>query len=254
MAKRRIVLTEKELKNLLKEVTKKLISETSAQLEDDLIEYARLGKKYTGLNVEVYVDDGGAYMRHEHPLWIYVRDGYTNYDPVFHIEVSENPTAPSNTNIHDSDLKAVLRFITQNVDLLKAFANDKISHMHFYRSCRPVGNKNNTLHLESINEMATLKRRDSGLPTDLWIDEGSDPKHGPRIKFQASKEQVTTNQYSTMTISQEPVIMFPPKKYDLKTKDIQRIVDFVKANEALLISVSRGEITYEEFLANMTRT
>ena len=107
-------------------------------MADELMEYARLGKEFTGLNVEIFVDDGGAYKRYGHQLWVYVRNGYTNSDPFFHIDVSSEPVAPHiEYNIDAADLDSVLIFISQNVDLLKAFADDMIEHNEFYRRCKP---------------------------------------------------------------------------------------------------------------------
>ena len=83
MAKQIIRLTESELKDIVKSLTKRTIRESGLLRGDELMEYARLGKEYTGLDMDIFVDDGGAYKRYGHQLWIYVRNGYTNSDPFF---------------------------------------------------------------------------------------------------------------------------------------------------------------------------
>ena len=255
MAKKIIKLTESELENIIEKATLDSLNESGLFRDDELMEYARLRKNNTGLDMDIFVDDGGAYKRYEHPLWIYVRNGYSNTDPVFPIVVSKHPSLPRNIsqkklNIKNIDLKAVLIFVSQNASLLKMFADEEIEHEEFYNKCKPVIY---SFSSSSLDEMATLRPKVSGLPTVIWIDEGTDPKHGPRIKFQASKEQSQTRNFTTMTISQNPEIIHPPKKFDLSTKEIERIVQFVQANEENLLLVANGEMTYQDFLKVMVR-
>ena len=237
-----------------------VLREENVLRNDDLMEYAKLGKQYTGLNVDIFVDDGEAYKRNKHPLWIYVRNGYSNTDSFFPVVVSKTPFVPSHIskddiNIQEADLEAVMVFVSINALLLRDFANEKVEHMDFYKICKPViYDIKKTSGGMSLDEMATLRPKVSGLPTVIWIDEGTSPKHGPRIKFQAAKYQMKTMEYSSMSISQNPVIFNPPKKYDLSKRDLRRIIDFVRANEANLLKVANGEMTYEQFLTVMIRT
>lgn len=60
--------------------------------------------------------------------------------------------------------------------------------------------------------------------------------------------------FTSMTISQMPEIINPPKKFDLSNKDIERIVKFVQANEENLLLVGSGEMSYQDFLKVMVRT
>lgn len=251
MNKKRKKITEDELQEIILDT----INESGLLADDELMEYARLRKNNTGLNMDIFVDDGGAYKRYGHPLWVYVRNGYSNTDTVFPIIVSKKPSLPQNfsqkkLNIKKIDLKAVLIFISQNAALLKMFANEEIEHEDFYNKCKPVIYSFAT---PLLNEMATLRPKVSGLPTVIWIDEGTNPKHGPRIKFQASKEQSQTRNFTTMTISQTPEIKYLPKKIDLSVRELERIIDFVKANEESLLLVADGEMTYQDFLKNMIR-
>ena len=174
----------------------------------------------------------------------------------FHIDVASQPSAPHlNYNIDKADLDAVLLFVSQNADLLKSFADDKIEHTEFYKRCKPVICSYIPIYTEKMmNEMATLKPNVSGLPTILWIDEGTQSQHGKRIKFKASKEQMTTLEFSSMSISQNPQIFNLPTKYDLTKRDLERIVAFVRANEINLLKVANQEMTFAEFLQVMVKT
>ena len=261
MDKKVIRLTEDELHKIMKNATMRVINENdllrdATSIGDELMEYARLDKEDTGLDIDIFVDDGGAYKRNGHNLWVYVRNGYTDSDPFFHIDVSSNPSAPHiNYNISKMELEAVLIFISQNAELLKSFADEKIEHLEFYELCRPViCDSNQQLREMSLNEMATLHPNVSGLPTILWIDEGTSPQHGMRIKFKASDEQTNTRQFTSMSISQNPQIFNLPKKCSLSSKALQRITDFVKANEINLLKVARQEMKFKDFLQVMIRT
>lgn len=256
MVKKIVRLTESELKEVVKNATISIIRENGLLKDDELMEYARLDKSKTGLNVDVFVDDGGAYKRYGHPLWVYVRNGYLDIDPIFHIEVSDKPSVPQiQLNLKEIDLEAILAFISQNADLLKLFADEEIEHLDFYKMCKPIIYSYSTSSKDvSVNEMATLRPKTSGLPTILWIDEGTQPQHWKRIKFMASKDQLTTLDFSSMSISQNPQIFNPPRKYDLSKKDLERIINFVKANEANLLKVANKEMTFEQFLGVMVKT
>jgi hypothetical protein len=120
-----------------------VLREENVLRNDDLMEYAKLGKQYTGLNVDIFVDDGEAYKRNKHPLWIYVRNGYSNTDSFFPVVVSKTPFVPSHIskddiNIQEDDLEAVMVFVSINALLLRDFADEKVEHMDFYKICKPV--------------------------------------------------------------------------------------------------------------------
>lgn len=256
MAKKIIRLSESKLKEIVKDAAVRIIKENGLLKDDELMEYARLGKEETGLDVDIFVDDGEAYKRYGHPLWVYVRNGYADTNSFFHIDVSHKPSIPNiKYNIDKKELDAVLIFISQNADLLKSFADEKIEHAEFYDMCKPIlFNYNIPSTNPSVNEMSTLRPRTSGLPTILWIDEGSQPQHWKRIKFKASKEQMTTLDFSSMSISQNPEIFNPPKKYDLTKKDLERIKEFVRRNEINLLKVANNQMTFKQFLKVMVRT
>ena len=158
MDKKVIRLTEDELHKIVKNATMRVINENdllrnATSIGDELMEYARLGRKYTGLDFDVFVDDGGAYKRNGHNLWVYIRNGYTDSDPFFHIDVSSKPSAPPiDYNISKTELDAVLIFVSQNEKLLKSFADEKIGHLEFYELCKPVICDNDRPHQEvSLN-------------------------------------------------------------------------------------------------------
>lgn len=242
-----------------KERLKESKTNTGYQLRDldELMEYFWLRPADSGLDVDIFVDDGGAYIRHGHALQLFVRNGYSGTDEDFiPVSVGARPRAfrqGHELKIGYDDLFAVGRFIQRNLKLLMDLPNDRISHIEFLRGIRA----NRDMMKEECSllmEMATLKAKDSGLPTDIWIDEGGRTlQHAPRIKFRASKEQTSTWEYSTMIISDNPTIENYPKKGYLRTKDIERLKTFVRENQSLLIQLAKNEISYETFLLNIKK-
>ena len=105
---------------------------------EELMEYAWLKPKFSGLNVDIFIDDSGAYLRHEHPLRMYFRNGYSRSDNVF-LPISvdgDNPQvllAQYDLSISTEDFDSIVRFVKANAERLVAFANRELSHVDFFR-------------------------------------------------------------------------------------------------------------------------
>ena len=100
---------------------------------DSFMEYARLGTDMTGLKVEIFVDDGGAYLRNQHSLWAYARDGYYNQHEYVRIVVSDPPNVLDQPrHIATADLNKTVEFIKHHAALLHRLANGDLTHQEFY--------------------------------------------------------------------------------------------------------------------------
>ena len=104
-------------------------------------------------------------------------------------------------------------------------------------------------------ELGTLKMSESELPMDIWLDEGATFQgHAPRLKFRASNEQRTTREYSSMLLTNPPIIENFPDYSPLKKKDIDKLKKFVISNLELLLKLANGEIDYRtEFKPNFKK-
>ena len=106
------------------------------QFPGDLMEYMWMHPKGTGLNVDVFVDDGGAYIRHNEPLLLWVRNGYDKSVGEFiPVSVSLEPQILNDTipiRIAEIDIQAVSKFIVSKLNLLQALADRKISQIDFF--------------------------------------------------------------------------------------------------------------------------
>lgn len=110
---------------------------TNYQLDslEELMEYMWLRPDTTNLQVDIFVDDGGSYLRHEHELLLFVRNGYdTSVQEFIPISVSQMPLILNENivrHISAKDIADVLHFIVKNQETLQALADREISQIEF---------------------------------------------------------------------------------------------------------------------------
>lgn len=257
MEKRIIKINEEDIRNIVTKTISNYLNENySLNDNDELMEYMWLRPNQTLLNVDIFVDDGGSYQRHNHPLLLLARNGYDkSVNDFISFSISKNPNILNpeiEYNISYNDIFAIQDFIVANLSNLIALANESISQRIFVSQLRIPS----YVVVESrklLSEMATLRMKDSNLPMDVWLDEGATYiGHAPRLKFRASKDQRTTREFSSMLLTNPPTIENLPENSPLKKKDIEKLERFVIANLELLLQLANGEIGYTtEFLPNM---
>lgn len=101
-------------------------------------------------------------------------------------------------------------------------------------------------------EMATLRKKDSGLPVNLYIDDSLSykrGKHSKRIKFQTDKgdKPNTRGNFSSMTLDGKVVENTLPKKLETSQKDIEAISNFIVNNYECLSLVADFDLDYDYF-------
>lgn len=104
-------------------------------MQYDLVEYCRLRPSDTGLSVDIFLDDGGAYKRNKNPLLAYMQNDYGDVAKVLPIDVeSANriTSAPPNLGILFTDYQKVLEFVSKNKELIRQLADGQIEHLDFY--------------------------------------------------------------------------------------------------------------------------
>ena len=256
--KRKIIrLTENDLHDIVKETIEKVIKENyTIDSLDELMEYMYLRPRFTNLNVDIFVDDGGSYLRHNHELLLLVRNGYDkNITEFIPFSISSNPIILDDNidfMISYDDIFNVQDFIVENLEILQALANREIGQTAFVHSIKtPVYSI--TENAEILIEMSTLRKEDTTLPMDIWVDENATFQgHAPRLKFRASREQRTTREFSSMILTNPPSIENMPQNSPLRKKDIDKLKTFVINNLELLLKLANGEIDFAtEFLPYM---
>lgn len=131
-------ISKSKLISLIQEVIRKTflpLNEYRLDSLDELMEYMWLKPKETGLNVDIFVDDGGSYRLHQHKLILFVRNGYNKTDEDFiPISIERNPQImkrKSLIKLLPKDLSEVRTFIKQNLLNLYNLADRQISQIEF---------------------------------------------------------------------------------------------------------------------------
>ena len=107
---------------------------------DELVEYMWLKPNITNLNVDIFVDDGGSYKRHNHILLLFARNGYDKSVSEFMpFAISNNPIIMDENieyKITYNDIFAIQDFIQANITNLIKFATQTIDHNQFVNSLK----------------------------------------------------------------------------------------------------------------------
>ena len=108
----------------------------------------------------------------------------------------------------------------------------------------------------NLDEMATLRKKRSGLPVNIWVDDSMKyirGGHGMRIKFQPDKgNRPITQGMVPMTIEDEPRII-GTNKLKISGSEIEKLKMFIKKNKDLLVSLSDMKIDFGDFLNKMKK-
>lgn len=102
---------------------------------------------------------------------------------------------------------------------------------------------------------ATLHKKDTGLPVNIWIDDMAwkQTGHWKRIKFQPDKgDRSDTRTFIPMSIEEEPQIKVK-KKISINSQEIEQIRQFVRINRDILEKYADQQITINDFLQQMKR-
>ena len=103
---------------------------------EELYGYAWMKPEETGVNADMFVDDGGAYLRDNHVPLVFVRNGYgRNVLEFIPISVSDNPQILDNDisiNLNKNVIETIFEFIKVNKDSLMLFADREINIHEFY--------------------------------------------------------------------------------------------------------------------------
>lgn len=111
------------------------------------------------------------------------------------------------------------------------------------------------LNKEKLYEMANLSQDMTNLPVIVWADSARNLKHAARIKFQNSYSTKTDgSELIPMTISDNPQIPNSIKtKLRIKSKDLNKIKQWVILNKDLLEKYFKEDINTLDFITNMKK-
>jgi len=108
--------------------------------------------------------------------------------------------------------------------------------------------------VELILSMPVLRKDQSGLPVNVWVDNGEHyigGGHWKRIKFQKDKgDRFTEKNSAVMTVSDDPKVK---GTHSLSIHDLKKLKEFVVRNKDLLEAVSDKRLSFQDFVRNMRR-
>ena len=103
---------------------------------DELYGYMWLKPNDTGIGVDIFVDDGKAYIRDNHIPLVYIRNGVgREVDEFIPVSISEKPTIIDSSiklNLDLFTMGKIFNFIKNNVNALLDFADNKIDINTFF--------------------------------------------------------------------------------------------------------------------------
>lgn len=106
--------------------------------------------------------------------------------------------------------------------------------------------------MDIIFSMANRRKRQTGLPVNIWIDENATYRkagHSKRIKFQLNYGNLMIDQpNASMTLDGNVVEnTYNPQVSEISKRDIQQVSNFVKNNSYALSRVADGELFLDDF-------
>jgi hypothetical protein len=127
--------------------------------------------------------------------------------------------------------------------------------MEFYEVAISNEHLREDIKVEHLMEMSKLTARETGLPVDIWVDEGrtfTNSGHGKRIKFQGDKSDPNTRNWIPLTVSNNPEIPNKNIQHNLNAQEINAIKSFVIKNLDILLKLG-NEFGIIDFAKEMRR-
>lgn len=233
--------------------------------------------------VDVMLDESQCYITYNHPLWLYFKNGYTGDSDWLLLVITKYTCY---VPLHNYDLKIaplhflqLCNFVKKFYSLIEGLANKEIDYEDFSSAVRGIRsldymymNENQILYQKHqfshhINEMAKVSTERTGLPREIWVDNGRiwfhETKHGPRLKFEEPVTKIKdSKKWPSIPYAKEgehkvdkntPIedIHVLAEENDLKnisTEDLNHLKYFVRANIDLLLTMTEADYPMEFFL------
>lgn len=205
-------------------------------------------RKTFGIPLDLYFDETGWAAERGLPPCVYVRNGYyRDVDEWFLVTIEDDviPYMPKKLKVSKADLSMTLIFITRNAHKIKKMGVG--GDYSFSDFIDDIGTNLLTEKKEAINEMAKLKPKETGLPKEIWIDEGGTFKKGGhwlRLKVQTGNS-TKSNEWATLTL---PDYVWRGGE-SLSEKEKQLIVKYARVNVSLLTQVLLSQMTFPTYKA-----
>lgn len=225
------------------------------QTEDDIGQLLWLDTQNTGIPFSIGLSDIGCSMG----AGIFV---YDSYEPNFQgdyqniKEVDPSSLDATDLSVIAEDFQVFKLWISKNLENLKAILNGLFDEVDFVQNMLTVSKSEANIdrdvlqilneNLASLNEMANLFPRKTGLPAIIYISMRQ-ASHEARIKIfdSKSKEKIGNNQgcWISMLVSDNPTLdPHAGKPKYLKPAEIEVIRQWVIQHKQTLLDLWNGDI------------
>ena len=212
--------------------------------KEELWQFTRLSKEITGLDYNIFIDDNKTYETYNHDLWLYVECKKGLKVP---ITISQTPIVKKFIPKNEFNLEKIYNFIRCNETLIKNYANGLINFNAFSNVIESLKKDNLLTEGHSWKIDSTLRGDETGLSTDIWVDENQTYQgHAPRIKFRHNKQKRFTREFASMEINDTDRI-HNINGCELTRKELQQIKEFVKLNRQALLDLANNIIDINHF-------
>jgi hypothetical protein len=233
-------------------------SATPQPVAEELYDYFALDGVWCGIDNRLFIDEQEGYKHFQHPLWLYVefldikiKNPHAYYGCFYlPITIERNPKVVGDIDgmgIDPNIIKSVKCFISKNVEWLQDIANQKKHRTKDTEELQPFFLLKEGKSM--LLEMANILKADSGLPSNMWLDQGHDLQHADRIKFQNDYgNAINHNNFCTLKL-------FPPMEVIGKTNfsnhEVDKFREFCRNNYENINALFRQEISEDEFNSRM---
>lgn len=205
------------------------------------------------VHVDILIDNGWMFSySFELPLCILFRNSYDeNVNRFIPLTVSDRPRQVGNATIKISryHFLGLIRFIQIYKKQLIDYSNNKNIPRWHCDYFDPMLTKNLNEETKLLLEEPSLSKGETGLPMDIWIDDGKTYERGghwKRLKFNDGNG-THTNGWAAMTIPDKKILHH---KEDRNTRVLQKFYDI---NDKMINDVMDGKLPFDYLKHYLTK-
>ena len=204
-----------------------------------------------GLPVDIRIDTFKSYQTYDIEPCLFFKNGYSEtINKYLPLTLDDEPIIPikHKLKIYRKDFYNLCDFIKLNKKLLLDLANDVIVYDDIIKLFQTTINEHKSL----IVEMPVLKKNQSGLPLNIWIDDNQTYKnsgHWKRIKIESPIGSNNTTEWVSLLLHN--LELDKKAVNDIPENLINKIRTFVLYNKNNINDVIDKKKSYNEFLSDM---
>lgn len=214
-----------------------------------------ISKETTHLPVDIYIDNASITEDGNYGIWYGIsKKEILNVYKFSFVDINGNFYCDKErTFLSDLDLLEIQKFVMfyreeiislsyQDLDK-NEFINEIVNNLIGSISFTPYQYFTENKTQSRLREFANLKKEDTGLPCNIWVDEShNNLKHAKRIKYQTdTSNKINLNNFNSVPIDikKEDIYNIPDKylKGSLDAKKIREVFNFIINNKPLLTTL-----------------